>query len=57
MPHTVCVNCGSYKGRVVIDVAGKIERKQLRKKGKMKEAKESKEKSDKDLDAAELSKK
>lgn len=57
LPHTVCSNCGSYKGRVVIDIAGKLEQKQLRKRGKHKEAKEVKEKSGKDLDPAELSKK
>ena len=27
LPHTICKNCGFYKGREVIDVAKKKERK------------------------------
>ena len=30
--HTVCLNCGKYKGRVVIDVNAKLEKKAKKKK-------------------------
>lgn len=32
IPHTVCPNCGSYKGRVVIDVLSKLTKKERKKK-------------------------
>ena len=28
VPHTVCVNCGEYKGRQVIDVMAKLNKKE-----------------------------
>lgn len=28
IPHTVCVNCGEYKGRQVIDVMAKLNKKE-----------------------------
>ena len=34
MPHTVCQNCGWYKGRQVIDVLAKLDKKQRKKKEK-----------------------
>lgn len=46
-PHTVCPNCGYYKGVEVIDVLKKLtkkERKQREKELKVKEAEEKKEK-------------
>lgn len=34
MPHAVCQNCGYYKGRQVIDVLAKLDKKERRKKEK-----------------------
>ena len=33
-PHTVCANCGYYKGRMVIDVLAKLDKKEKKKKEK-----------------------
>ncbi len=52
LPHTVCLNCGFYKGREIIDVFKKMNKKE--KKDKEKEIKEGQEKP---LSMAELSKK
>ncbi len=64
--HSMCASCGRYRGRVVVDMAAKIEKKQEKAKAKAKargdlpagkagEATEQTE--DKVLNAAELSKK
>jgi len=37
-PHTVCQVCGKYKGRQVLDVHGKIAKKEKRAKEKAKQA-------------------
>lgn len=29
-PHTACASCGMYRGRKVIDVVGKIEKRQAK---------------------------
>lgn len=42
LPHTACLNCGTYKGREVIDVLKKLTKKE--RKQKEKELKEKKEK-------------
>ncbi len=56
-PHTVCANCGFYKGREVIDVMAKLEKKEKKQKEKeMKEAEKTEEKQ-KPLTLEELSKK
>ncbi|MEK7541727.1 MAG: 50S ribosomal protein L32 [Patescibacteria group bacterium] len=34
VPHTVCANCGYYKGRLVIDVLAKLDKKARKKKEK-----------------------
>lgn len=34
LPHTVCANCGYYKGRQVIDVLAKLDKKERKKKEK-----------------------
>jgi hypothetical protein len=34
MPHTVCNNCGKYQERQVIDVLGKLTKKEKKKKEK-----------------------
>lgn len=65
--HRVCVNCGRYRGRMVIDVAAKAIKKEKKAKAKQQEAKreqeevkasdaEEKEEVAKPLDPAELSK-
>lgn len=28
LPHTVCLNCGEYKGRQIIDVLAKLNKKE-----------------------------
>lgn len=37
--HRVCLNCGTYKDREVLDVMAKVEKKETRKKKKASEAK------------------
>jgi len=56
LPHTVCKNCGYYKGREVINVLKKLTKKE--KKAKEKEIKkaEKEEKTEKPLTMEELSK-
>lgn len=34
VPHTVCKNCGYYKGRQVIDVLAKLDKKERKKREK-----------------------
>ena len=34
LPHAVCENCGHYKGRQVIDVLAKLDKKERKKKEK-----------------------
>lgn len=34
LPHTVCANCGWYKGRQVIDVLARLDKKEKKKKEK-----------------------
>jgi len=54
--HMVCKNCGFYKGKEVIDVMAKLEKKE--KKRKQEEIKEGeKEQNEKPLTMEELSKK
>ena len=54
-PHMVCLNCGYYKGRAVIDVFKKLDKKE--KKKKEKELKEAQKVAKKELSMEELSKK
>lgn len=39
MNHTMCANCGKYKGRVVVDVQGYVAKKEKRAKAKAAAAK------------------
>jgi len=58
LPHTVCLNCGYYKGKEVIDVLKKLDKKERKKKEKEIKAGESKEKKEaKPLTMEELSRK
>lgn len=58
-PHTVCANCGYYKGRLVIDVLKKLTKKEKKQKQKEIAAKEKETKagSKKPLSWEEMSKK
>lgn len=60
LPHTVCSNCGYYKGVEVIDILKKMtkkEKKQREKEMKARETVEKKETKEKPLTWEELSKK
>jgi len=58
LPHTVCSNCGYYKGAEVVDVLKKLtkkERKKREREMKAKEAAEKKEAKEKPLTWEEMS--
>jgi large subunit ribosomal protein L32 len=57
LSHTVCSNCGFYKGKMVIDVMKKLTKKERKKKEKEIAAKEKEEKPAKPLSMEGLSKK
>lgn len=56
-PHTVCINCGKYQERQVVDVLKKLTKKEKKLKQKELDAQEAAAAEGKPLDAASLSKK
>lgn len=56
-PHTACGFCGFYKGKEVINVMAKLEKKEKKTREKEIKAKEMEEKTSKPLAADNLSKK
>jgi len=54
-PHTICPFCGYYKGREIVDVLGKLDKKERKKREKEMKVKEKAEK--KTLSMEELSRK
>lgn len=56
-PHTVCINCGKYQDRQVVDVLGKLTKKEKKKKERELAAQEAEATVRKGLDAETLSKK
>lgn len=54
MPHRVCLNCGTYKGREVIDVFAKLGKKE--KKKKQKELEEQEQSSQGEMSMEQMSK-
>jgi large subunit ribosomal protein L32 len=55
LPHRVCQNCGYYKGKMILDVLAKLDKKERKKKEKEIKAKE-KEEPKRELSMEELSK-
>lgn len=56
LPHRACSNCGTYKGRQIIDVLKKLNKKEKKRKEKELKAQEETEAKNKPLNAEELSK-
>ncbi|MEK7650036.1 MAG: 50S ribosomal protein L32 [Patescibacteria group bacterium] len=56
-PHAACINCGTYQGRQIVDVLGKLNKKERKQKEKELNAQEEAARTDKGLDAEALSKK
>lgn len=56
-PHTICWNCGYYKGEEVINLLERLTKKEKKKREKEIAGKEKEEKGNKPLSMEELSKK
>ena len=57
LPHTVCWNCGYYKGKEIVNVLAKLDKKERRQREKEMKMKEKEETEEKPLTWQELSKK
>ena len=57
LPSIMCANCGTYKGREIIDTLKKLNKKERKDKEKELHAKEEEAAANKPLDAASLSQK
>ncbi len=57
LPHTVCFNCGHYKGVEVVDVLKKLDKKERKQREKEMATQEKEGAKDKPLSMEELSKK
>jgi len=57
LSHRVCLKCGTYAGRTVIDVFAKLDKKERKKKEKEMAAQEKEQAKEKGLSMEELSKK
>lgn len=56
-PHTICPHCGYYKGREVINILGKLTKKEKKQKEKEIQQTEKEQKKESPLTMEELSKK
>ena len=57
LPHTVCQNCGYYKGQEIINVLGKLTKKEKKQREKEIEKTEKQTQTEKPITMEELSKK
>lgn len=57
LPHRVCPSCGYYKGKMVVDVLAKLDKKERKEKEKELRAKEREAAAGKPLSLEQLSKK
>ena len=55
--HYVCENCGTYKGREIVDVLARLTKKEKKKKEKDLAGQKAAKGDEKTMDASELSKK